>query len=510
MSKTRQQSLREAREAALEYSRKGNHRAALSRFHELERLEPAEADWPRRAAECLRVLGDSTQQVAALGRAAELYAQAGSMAKAIAMCRMILTLDPKHTQTQERLSTLQQHGALAATARFQAGPSVRATETSAQAEPHAPSVSTAPATDVSRPRPELGRLLRQKYGERNRQEAPRPHVPTLMPEPPVLELEPVLPILPQGSLKEAVPGSKPIRDPRGTPSGMHRIDMGEVRQAERSLQAAQRALPATPLFSELGPRSLERLIAHARLEHYEPGTSVYRAGDPAATLHVIVSGTLAMLVEQPERIEVARLNEGEFFGEAALMSNEPRQATAEAVESTDVLSIDCATIRDLIVEEPRVLRTVLHFLRERLIESSTLTNPLFTILSAAERRRLAAHFEFVEIDPGSLIIWQGVRSPGLFLLLSGGAEVVHDDSLEERRLATLRPGAVFGEMSLLDDRAAMADVRCATRSYALLLPRAEFQTVAKQYPAVVEFIRLLSESRRGENEHMLGASVEDE
>jgi CRP-like cAMP-binding protein len=507
MSKTRQQSLREAREAALEYSRKGNHRAALARFYELERLDPAEADWPRRAAECLRVLGDSTQQVAALGRAAELYAQAGAMAKAIAMCRMILTVDPKHTQTQERLSALQQ-GALAMAPRFQASPSVRATETSTPAGPPATAGSAVPAADVARTRPELGKLLRQKYGERNRRETPRPHVPTLMPQSPVLDLEPVLPILPQGSLKEAVPGSQPIRDPRGAPSGMHRIDMGEVRQAERSLQAAQKALPVTPLFSELGPRSLEQLIARARLEHYEPGACVYRHGDHAATLHVIVSGTIAMLVEEPERIELARLNDGEFFGEGALMSNEPRQATAEAVEPTDVLSIDCGTIRDLIVEEPRVLRTVLHFLRERLIESSMLTNPLFTILSAVERRRLASHFEFVEIDPGSLVVWQGVRSPGLFLLLSGGAEVIHDDSVEERRLATLRPGAVFGEMSLLDDRTAVADVRCATRSYALLLPRAEFHAVAKQYPPVVEFIHLLSESRRAENERLLGAPLE--
>jgi NTE family protein len=92
----------------------------------------------------------------------------------------------------------------------------------------------------------------------------------------------------------------------------------------------------------------------------------------------------------------------------------------------------------------------------------------------------------------------------LFLLLSGAAEVVHDDSIEERRLAMLRPGAVFGEMSLLDGGSAMADVRCAARSYALLLPRSKFERVAQEYPSVVEFIRLLSEARRRENESVLG------
>jgi CRP-like cAMP-binding protein len=328
---------------------------------------------------------------------------------------------------------------------------------------------------------------------------------TLSGEMPTIDLEPALPFLPQRSLKEAIPSSRPIRDPHGAPSGMHSIDMGELRQAERSLRTAQKALPAAPLFSELGPRSLQRLIERARLDHVERGDAVYRPGDAAVAIHVIVSGSIALLAE-PGRVEVARLKESEFFGEAALMSHDPRNATARALEATDVLSIDCATIRDLIADEPQFLNTVLRFLRERLIESSLLTNPLFTILSDAERRRLATQFDFLEIDPGTLLIWQGVRSPGLFLLLSGTAEVVHDDSSAEYHLATLRPGAVFGEMSLLDDTAAMADVRCQARSYALLLPRAEFPRVAKEYPPVVEFIQLLCAARRRENQLLLGTS----
>lgn len=497
MSRTRQQSLRELREAALASSRKGHHAAALERFRDLERLDPTEADWPRRAADCQRALGDVPQQLAALGRAAELYAQAGAMAKAIAMCRMILSLDPEHTETQERLSALQQQGALAAP-RF---PPVSPPQVAERPLP-------APPPESARARPELGRLLRQKYIERHKQGPGSQRGRGVSGELPAVELEPGLPFLPQRSLKEAIPSSRPIRDPHGAPSGMHSIDMGGLRQAERSLRTAQMALPVTPLFSDLGPRSLQRLIERARLQHFEPGADVYRAGDAAAAIHVIVSGTVALLAD-PGGIEVARLKESEFFGEAALMSNEPRPATARAVELTDVLSIDCATIRDLIVEEPHFLTTVLRFLRERLIESSLLTNPLFTILSDAERRRLATQFEFLEIDPGTLVVWQGVRSPGLFLLLSGTAQVVHDDSVEEHHLATLRPGAVFGEMSLLDDRAAMADVRCQARSYALLLPRAEFPRVAQEYPPVVEFIRLLSAARHRANERVLTASDQE-
>jgi CRP-like cAMP-binding protein len=503
MSKTREQVVREIRDAALELSRHGRHAAALERFGQLERLQPDEADWPRRAAECERLVGNVPRQVAALGRAAELYAQAGAMAKAIAMCRMILALDPTHTQTQERLAALQVHEAtvappprvpLAALPRAPALPLA-----STMSEPRASPVGSVAVP--ARPRPELGRLLRQRHNERAKPTNATADAGGVETRPSDAVAEVAFPILSEGSLKDLVPNSQAIRGPRGVPSGMHRIDVGELgppKPAERTRQAAQKALPVTPLFSELGPQSLERLISAATLERFEPGAAVFRQNDAAETLHVIVSGAIALVVEQEQRVEVTRLSEGEFFGEAALMSNEPRQMTAEAVESTDVLSIRRETIRELIADEPRLLTTVLRFLRERLIESSMLTNPIFTILSGVERRLLATHFEFLEIDPGSLVIWQGVRSPGLFVLLSGSAEVIHDDAGDEHLLATLRPGAVFGEMSLLDGGGAVADVRCVSRSYALMLPRADFARVAGDYPSMVEFLRLLAETRRRE------------
>ena len=516
MRKTRQQQIRDVRDVALELSRKGSHAAALARFNELERLEPAEADWPRRAADCHRALGDVPQQIAALGRAAEQYAQAGIMTKAIAMCRMILALDPRHTETQERLAALQtQERTVIPPPRVPVVASKRvAARPAASLEPGLTVSAPAPRTEPERPRPELGRLLRQRYVELKKGPpaisgapgAPSAglKVATVSPKPAAVSPEPAFPFLPEGSLNEMVPGSKRMRGPRGIPSGMHRIEIGQVRPpkpAERAKQAAQKALPTTPLFSELGPQSLARLIARARLDHFEAGEAVYRQNDAAWTFHVVVSGTVAILAEQAhgERIELTRLGEGEFFGEAALVGNEPRPTTAEALEPTDVLSIARETIRELIVEEPRVLTTVLRFLRERLIESSMLTNPLFTILSGLERRRLAAQFEFLEIEPNSLVIWQGVRSPGLFVLLSGTAEVMCDDEGQDKLFATLGPGAVFGEMSLLAGGAAIADVRCVARSYALMLPKAAFAHVASEHPSVVEYLNLLAESRRREN-----------
>lgn len=513
MKTTRQQErVRELRGEALELSRKGAHQAALDRFDELERLNPDEPDWPRRAADCHRSLGRRDRQIAALARAAELYGRGGALAKAIAACRMILDLEPRHTETQARLAALKAQGNTLAPARALGlpkppGPALP----SMRAAPPAPTQSPQKA----RSRPDLAQVLRQKRAAQSSTAslgAPRA-TSARAPGPPTPSIP--LPFLADAPLNEVVPGSMPVPSSRGVPSGMFRIEVGDILPpeptaalhpadvpdpADRAERTARKALPVTPLFSELGPASLERLIGGAELHQLDAGEVLYRSGDPADALYVVASGAVSLIADGENRVAVTRVLESEFFGEAALMCNEPRQETAEALEPTEILAVDLATIRALIAEEPRVLPTVLRFLRERLVESSILTNPLFTELSRLERRKLAARFDFLELEPGALAIWQGVRSPGLFVLLAGSVEVRRDDGNEERLLATLGSGAVFGEMSLLGETTAVADVRSLTRSFALMLPRAEFKRVCDLHPPVLEFIRELTEARTRAND----------
>src|SRR6185436_12235477 len=87
---------------------------------------------------------------------------------------------------------------------------------------------------------------------------------------------------------------------------------------------AQKALPTTPLFSELGPESLGRLIEEARLVEHEPGSVVYRTNDPSDALYVIVNGSVSTFADGEPRVEIARLGEGEVFGETALVESELR------------------------------------------------------------------------------------------------------------------------------------------------------------------------------------------
>jgi CRP-like cAMP-binding protein len=138
-----------------------------------------------------------------------------------------------------------------------------------------------------------------------------------------------------------------------------------------------------------------------------------------------------------------------------------------------------------------VLRTLVSFLRDRLLERLLTGSPLFAELSPPDARALASEFIFLELDAGATPVKQGERSPGMFFLMSGVAEAVRDG----QRLAELRAGDVFGERSLLLHTPASADVRATKRSWALLLPRDRFQEIMLGYPQVLAYVSELSESR---------------
>jgi CRP-like cAMP-binding protein len=531
--KTRQERVRMLRDEAFALAREGHDEKALLRFGELEKLDPNEPDWPRRAAECHRALGNSREQVEALGRAAERYMSQGLVPKAIAACRVILSIDPRHTATQERLGALS--GASPAlfpvdgqARRAPAETRQHVSQAPAAAVPaHSAPVPPQPAPDarVVVPRaPRLEEILRKRRIQaprtplEPRPEAPKPETPAPVAafgedEPPTdplgraLELQAPSAATPSPISKDAYATNiEAVYKPNGTPSGMFRITFPEPSVGQPAVDVrrrAQTALPTTPLFSELSPQSLSRLIEEARLVAYEVGTVVYRNGDASDALYVIVSGATSVLADEESRLEITRLGEGECFGETALVGNEPRLTTVETTEHTELLRIDRKLIAELVLTESRTLRVALRFLRERLVQGLLLTNPLFTSLPRGRRRELSERFEFLQVDRGSLLVEQGSPSPGLYVLLSGAVEVTRRENDTDLRLALLHAGAVFGEMSLLSGEPAMADVRSVGKGFALRLPEWGFQDLGEDHPEILEFLTLLVAARRVQNRALL-------
>jgi len=86
---------------------------------------------------------------------------------------------------------------------------------------------------------------------------------------------------------------------------------------------------------------------HLPTEIYEPGSLIIEEGDIGDAAYMIVSGECrAFRTVDGERETLATMKAGEVFGEMALLLDEPRAASVEAVEPTTVLVLDQRTMQE--------------------------------------------------------------------------------------------------------------------------------------------------------------------
>lgn len=102
------------------------------------------------------------------------------------------------------------------------------------------------------------------------------------------------------------------------------------------------------LFHDLAPEDVARIFARGITEEYADGEIIFEKGAPGDKLYVILSGTVS--IEDGGR-EIARLARGGMFGEMALLSAEPRSASARAAAPCSLLALSKAVIWDVMPRE---------------------------------------------------------------------------------------------------------------------------------------------------------------
>jgi putative ABC transport system ATP-binding protein len=102
-------------------------------------------------------------------------------------------------------------------------------------------------------------------------------------------------------------------------------------------------LRRVPLFRSLMPNTLTALADKMELVEFPPGEVVIRQGDPGDKFYLIRRGEAEVIVKRDAKDEpVATLDEGRFFGEQALLTGEPRNATVRAKTELELCSLDKA------------------------------------------------------------------------------------------------------------------------------------------------------------------------
>ncbi len=106
--------------------------------------------------------------------------------------------------------------------------------------------------------------------------------------------------------------------------------------------------------------------------------------------------------------------------------------------------------------------------------------PMFAACSARELQTIAKASDEVNLPAGKTLITQDSVGRECFILVDGSVKV----SRNGRKVASLGPGASFGELSLLDKGPRTATVETETPVTVLVLGPREFATVIDEVPSI--------------------------
>ncbi len=114
----------------------------------------------------------------------------------------------------------------------------------------------------------------------------------------------------------------------------------EIHEDGRQAQVSPSRLEQIPLLSRLGEVFSQSIADQFASQFLPEGRFVFRQGDVGEAFYIIVKGRVEVLVED-ERQDQRRavLEDGDFFGELALLDAKPRSATVRTLSSTLLLTL---------------------------------------------------------------------------------------------------------------------------------------------------------------------------
>ncbi|MBN1962228.1 MAG: cyclic nucleotide-binding domain-containing protein [Deltaproteobacteria bacterium] len=134
-------------------------------------------------------------------------------------------------------------------------------------------------------------------------------------------------------LLEAYPGLIP-EQPINTDKSLKAPNTTEVFTIA-ALKRFQRGSNPLALLDEIGLNAMARI---AEKQTCDDGDLIIRQGDRGDNFYLVIAGQVRVTLREQADAEVARIGEGGFFGEMALLSDQPRSASVWAVGSTTLLS----------------------------------------------------------------------------------------------------------------------------------------------------------------------------
>ena len=127
-------------------------------------------------------------------------------------------------------------------------------------------------------------------------------------------------------------------------------------------------LRTVPIFSELSEVDIQALARLTTRRRFPKDTVVFFENEQGDTLFMILEGRVRVTIlgDDGREVILSVLGPGDFFGEIALLDNEPRSATAIAAEDSELLLLQRNEFQGAMSENPSISGALIRVLTARL------------------------------------------------------------------------------------------------------------------------------------------------
>jgi CRP/FNR family cyclic AMP-dependent transcriptional regulator len=127
-------------------------------------------------------------------------------------------------------------------------------------------------------------------------------------------------------------------------------------------------LRAVPVFSDLSDGDIEALARVCTRRHYPKDTVVFFENEEGDFFFMIIEGRVKVTIlgDDGREVILTVLGPGDFFGEMALLDNEPRSASAIAAEETQLLCLHRTDFQNVLADNRALLTSFIKVLTARL------------------------------------------------------------------------------------------------------------------------------------------------
>lgn len=402
----------------------GDHVTALKFFLEWANLDPNNSKARELIAEVLLKLGKKDEAIAMYKQVAKAYMDSGSIIKAIAVHKTLLSLDATDQEVKANLLSI-----------------------FGDKLPEEISALLKPSAEAKSAKKEPGNITADDLG--------------------------------LAGLGEEDPLNQVFSDILGEDAELKAFLMpiGKDRHSAETFAN-------TPLFSALKKPELAALIDKLNLVTFEKDQFICKEGEQSSVMWMIVQGEANVLTtnKKGETLFLATLSEGDFFGEGGFVTQAPRTASVRAKGPMKALEINKVDFDTASAEHPNMRDVLNRFYHFRLADRVLAQSEIFCSLPSFRRAELMQTFKIQIFKQGKILAKQGDVSKHLYLIKKGEVELMVVGEDNERSIGTLGPGEIFGDASLISGKPLVYSAFAMADTEVLTLSKIDVQGIVQMFP----------------------------